>query len=232
MSGRVPLPPGSVLALKVDAGARVSEVEEMIRQWVPALRVRHPAVPVVLWVAMDARAVLPLLLRAATLGVSGAVAEDDAVAAGLRESLASPFRVGAGVVEGLRLRRWRVPARAGTLVEQLVDGSAEHAELGPLLHRLREPGGAVCSYLRNHRLPAARDWFQLGRALHAVLALQREPDRPVQEVARGLRYSEAASLSRQLQQVFGARPTCVRSLLGWEWLLDRWAARVQGARSA
>ena len=34
-----------------------------------------------------------------------------------------------------------------------------------------------------------------------------------------------SALSHQLMRMFGAPPSAIRELLGWEWLLDAWLSR-------
>ncbi len=77
------------------------------------------------------------------------------------------------------------------------------------------------------RCPPASHWFRLAQALNGAMALQRAHKTSVSHVAHGLGYHDASSLSRQLNTVFGHRPSFIRPRLGWPWLLDDWWQRQE-----
>lgn len=70
--------------------------------------------------------------------------------------------------------------------------------------------------------PSPNRWYRLGKAVRAALKIQRRTDLTVSEAAFALGYHDGSSLSRQLHEVFGRRPSFIRPRLGWWWLLDDW----------
>lgn len=143
----------------------------------------------------------------------------------LRFVLTSRHHLGQRVAEWLPLRGIRLDPRSADLIAGIIDQATAHTELNSVLHALREPSDAARQYLRAKMLPPAGEWWRLGRALHAVLQIQAEPELALPKLAGELGYRDSALLRRHLRELFGARPGEIRTALGIEWLLERWAAR-------
>jgi AraC-like DNA-binding protein len=210
--------PGSVLAVRI--------CERNIITVVGGLRARWPALPVVGWVEEPSHRAVHLAALAARLHLRTVLCGNGHHDWALRYVLASRHQLGQRIVEWLPLRGTRLAPRSAGLIAGIIDQAPAHAELSSLLRALREPGDAVRQYLRAKRLPSAREWWRLGRALHAALQIQAEPERALPHLAAELGYSDSALLRRQLRDLFAARPGEIRTALGTEWLLERWVERV------
>ncbi len=77
-------------------------------------------------------------------------------------------------------------------------------------------------------LPVPSHWLQFARLLHAVFQLQRK-GRSVFQVACKLGYPDGFTMSNQMKRVLGLRPSEVRGVLGWEWIVERWLRRERCA---
>jgi len=73
-------------------------------------------------------------------------------------------------------------------------------------------------------LPVPSHWLQFARLLHAVFQLQRNGT-SVFHVASKLGYPDGFTLSNQMKRILDLRPSEVRGVLGWEWVVERWLRR-------
>lgn len=224
------LPPGAVLAVEIrqPAGNRVA-----LQALLPQLRVRHPAFPVVLLVRESARPDLPHLAQlAAQLRFRGVLVEDEPVRSSLRRSLTDPVDLAADVAEWFALRDPLLSPDLLHLIRQVFRCASDHAEITTLLRSAGTSERTARARLRKRGLPPPGSWLQAARALRAALRLQCDPPVPLLSLALELGYSDHSALSHQLGRVFGVGSSAIRELLGWEWLLDRWARREVKGRSA
>ncbi len=77
------------------------------------------------------------------------------------------------------------------------------------------------SLLEKAGLPALKQLSTILRLVSAGIRLY-SPSRPtVRQVATGLGFSSAFSLSNEMVRYLGSRPSEVRNLYPWEWMLDR-----------
>lgn len=220
--GAAPLPPGSVLALRlVSPAAATVATLAVAHRWRSTLR----TAPLVLQLGFDGPQALRFVALAAEWGVHGVLAEGEPITA-LRAALAPRSAPGEAVLRWHAEAGQPFTARAAALVRKILDSARDHASLASLCRSAHVCEPTERKYLHKHRLPAPRAWFQLGRGLQAVRAIQTEPEKPLDTLASDLGYSDAASLSRHVLRTFGVRPGRVRETMGWQWLAARWAERA------
>jgi len=70
-------------------------------------------------------------------------------------------------------------------------------------------------------VPGRRKWAMLVKLLRPLVRLQSTPGVTIEEVARRSPYSDSAAFHKACRGLLGVGPSEVRSLLGWEWILDR-----------
>ncbi|HEX7118323.1 MAG TPA: hypothetical protein VF212_06020, partial [Longimicrobiales bacterium] len=64
-------------------------------------------------------------------------------------------------------------------------------------------------------------WLQFARLLYAIVHLHAERS-TVFRIAARAGYPDGFTMSNQMKRMIGHRPTEVRSLLGWEWVVECW----------
>lgn len=198
---------------------------------VPSLRARFPTLPVVVWAEQPSAELRHLGCRAALLGVRAVLSADEDVPSVLRRILTRPMHLPDDVVEWLRLRGLPLDSRCAAIVRGMVNAAANTDDLDAALWSVGETPDSARKYLNNVKrkkrkhLPPAQDTFRLARALYVVLRVQDHPTTSLLRIAHDLGYSDHSSVSRQLDGVFGLRPSEVRHALGWEWLLERWVKK-------
>jgi AraC-like DNA-binding protein len=60
--------------------------------------------------------------------------------------------------------------------------------------------------------------------LHACLLLQAD-DTAIFRIANRLKYPDGFTMSNQMKRVIGVRPSQVREMVGWEWIVESWLAK-------
>ena len=73
-------------------------------------------------------------------------------------------------------------------------------------------------------LPVPSHWLQFARLLYVTTQLQ-STDSAILRIAVRSGYPDGFTLSNQMKRLIGARPTQVRQLLGWEWIVEEWLHR-------
>ncbi|HET8657006.1 MAG TPA: helix-turn-helix domain-containing protein [Longimicrobiaceae bacterium] len=192
---------------------------------VPRLRSHFPAQPVIVLFDRGGDDAVRLARRAGVLGARAVLVRDDPPYPVLRRILTNPVDLGADVVDWLALRGVSPHPEAFYAIREIFRLALEFRNVEPLLESVGMVGSTVRHHLQAAGLPAPGRWLALARALHAALRLQRE-DVSVLTLALDFGYSDHGSLSRQMLRLFGVRPGEIGGLLGWEWLVDRWVARV------
>jgi AraC-like DNA-binding protein len=166
--------------------------------------------------------------RLASLAVRAILVEDEPVGPTLRAILPHPVNLAADVMEWLEVRGSAPPPECRALVGAIIQLAPRYRTLTAVLTSIGRSEEAGRPRARSRCPIPPSHWFAASQALHAALALQADPDRPLLDAALDLGYSDASSLSRQMVRVFGLRPGVARSVIGWEPLLDRWLALEAG----
>lgn len=212
----------SVLGMRIlDARVDFGKLERSL----DALRKRYPLYPVVLELEAGVGDALSVAARAGRLPVRGVVLRGETSDVSLRRQLTNADHIPADVVEWLSFRGHRLSPVLAELIRKIFAEAPGHHELTSLCREIGAVESSARFRFHKKSLAPPSRWLQVARALHAVLRLQAEPERPLLPLALELGYADHSALSHQLYRAFGVRPGAVRGLLGWEWLMERWMAR-------
>ena len=220
---------GSVAALVVDDhAATLGDVEGVVLE----LRRRYPHLPFVLCVVgATASTTAQLAFRAHALHLRGVIVDGTQLAASLRIAFSARGDLGADVVEWLQLRGLKMQPSLAHLVGCVFRDVPAHKRCDQLLRATQYSDRTARAQCRKAGVVTPSAWFQLARAIHAVLRLQHGCGSSVLRVALALGYHDQSGLIRQMDHLFGLRPAMTRDLLGWEWLLERWVGRRMSSSS-
>ncbi|MEJ2217400.1 MAG: helix-turn-helix domain-containing protein [Gemmatimonadota bacterium] len=108
-------------------------------------------------------------------------------------------------------------------------------DLAPQVRSVSKLSSALCMSRRTlgrhfaaAGLPVPSHWLQFARLLHAIFQLQRNGP-SVFHVACKLGYPDGFTMSNQMKRILGLRPSEIRGVLGWEWIVERWLRRERCA---
>jgi len=140
----------------------------------------------------------------------------------LRALLAAPPRSVAGTVtDYLRLRGVLASEPARREVQRVLELSVEVVSISQLARRLYTSRRTLGRHFAEWGLPVPSHWLQFGRLLHVCLHLHADHTAVFRLAARA-RYPDGFTLSNQMKRLIGYRPSEVRRLLGWEWIVEAW----------
>lgn len=217
------LRPGAILGVEP-----VSERDEVEPLKVGLLhaRQRYPAAPFVLRLRGDASVHAAYAIQiAAQLRVRGVIVEGDPIRDTLCRFLTSPIDLATDVVEWLSLRHPILLPQLADLIRKIFAHAPSRGAERQLFSEIGESTRTARARCRKLALPPPSAWLQVARGISAALTLQRSPATPLLDLAVDLGYCDHSALSHQLMRMFGAPPSAIRELLGWEWLLDAWLSR-------
>jgi AraC-like DNA-binding protein len=131
-------------------------------------------------------------------------------------------------IDHLRARNL-LPNHATTeQVRRILSYSSDLTSVSSLTRQLRVSRRSLGRRFEALHIPPPSAWLQFGRTLHASLKLQAG-GRSVFDIATVLGYTDGFSLSNQMKRLTGHRPTELRRLLGWQWIIEAWV-RAQRQR--
>ena len=214
------LPFGAVLIPTLDA-AEVPALEITIA----FLRRRHPGHPVALQLPRSPDSTpLHVAWRAGRLGVRAILLQGDPVAPALRTMLTHSEDLAADLLDWFEAARLGPAAALSPAGRANVDAGGR-ALMGEVAERLQVAERTLRDRFAAAGVPPPAAWAGLARALSAALHLQRHPDASLASSALASGYSDQPALAHALRREFDLTPVQVRTVLGWEPLLDRWTAR-------
>jgi AraC-like DNA-binding protein len=120
--------------------------------------------------------------------------------------------------------------RARHEVRRIFELAPETPSITKLCRRMYTSRRTLGRHLAESHLPVPSHWLQFARLLHVTVHLQSDPG-AIFRVATRFRYPDGFTMSNQMHRLVGHRPTEVRRLLGWEWVVEAWLRReaAQGA---
>jgi AraC-like DNA-binding protein len=143
----------------------------------------------------------------------------------LRTLLAAPPRsLAEAVTRYLRDRGMLRDEISRKEVHRLLELSGELASISQLARRMYTSRRTLGRHFGASRLPVPSHWLQFGRLLHVAMHLHNERTAVFRIAARS-RYPDGFTLSNQMKRLIGYRPSEVRRLLGWEWIVEAWLLR-------
>lgn len=141
-----------------------------------------------------------------------------------------PSDLGMEVTEYLRWRGIETDLDTRRLIRKTLELSADLRTVSGLARGLYLSRRALGRRFMSRGLPVPSHWLHFGRTLRACLALQAG-GRSLHTVASSLGYPDGFSLSNQMKRLMNLRPSMMRELFGWEWIVESWLfqeARVEG----
>jgi AraC-like DNA-binding protein len=114
-------------------------------------------------------------------------------------------------------------------VHRLLELSGELCSISQLARRMYTSRRTLGRHFGASRLPVPSHWLQFGRLLHVAMHLHNERT-AVFRIAARAKYPDGFTLSNQMKRLIGYRPSEVRRLLGWEWIVEAWLAREELSR--
>jgi len=148
----------------------------------------------------------------------------------LRALLGAPPRyTAAAVTEYFRFRGVLRSEPARREVQRLLELAPEVVSISQLARRLYTSRRTLGRHFTEWDLPVPSHWLQFGRLLHVCLHLHAEHTAVFRLAARA-KYPDGFTLSNQMKRLLGFRPSEIRRLLGWEWIVEAWMEKEGLAR--
>ena len=141
-----------------------------------------------------------------------------------RQLLASVPRNFADAVTSYLTERGMLGSRTThTEVHRILELSSEVQSISGLARRMYTSRRTLGRHFSEEGIPVPSHWLQFARLLHACLMLQTD-DTAIFRIAHRMKYPDGFTMSNQMKRVIGVRPSQVRELVGWEWIVESWLA--------
>jgi AraC-like DNA-binding protein len=169
---------------------------------------------------------LPLLTQIRSLQPRGVVPEG---ALGsperAKQLLASPPRNFAdGLTSYLTARGMLRSRRLHSEIHRILELSSEVQSITVLSRRMYTSRRTLGRHFSAEGVPVPSHWLQFGRLLHVCLQLQTDQS-AIFRIAHRAKYPDGFTMSNQMKRVIGVRPSDIRQMVGWEWIVESWLAR-------
>jgi AraC-like DNA-binding protein len=146
----------------------------------------------------------------------------------LRQVLALPPRgVAAAVTQHLVRRGLLRSRKAVREFQRILELAPDTPSISLLSRRMYTSRRTLGRHFLTIDLPVPSHCLQFGRLLHVALQLHND-DGAVFRIASRLGYPDGFTMSNQMKRLIGYRPSEVRELLGWEWIVEAWLKRERG----
>ena len=104
---------------------------------------------------------------------------------------------------------------------RIVELAPETRSISALSRRMYTSRRTLGRHLISTGMPVPSHCLQFARLFHVALQLQTD-DAAVFRIATRLGYADGFTMSNQMKRLIGYRPSEVRRLLGWEWVVEAW----------
>jgi AraC-like DNA-binding protein len=140
----------------------------------------------------------------------------------LRQVLALAPRSLAAVVTDHLVRRGLLRTKKGVReFQRIMELAPETTSIAMLSRRMYTSRRTLGRHFIATGMPVPSHCLHFGRLLNVASHLQRD-DVAVFRVAARFGYPDGFTLSNQMKRLIGHRPSEVRELLGWEWIVEAW----------
>ena len=140
----------------------------------------------------------------------------------LRQILASPPRaIPTTLTDYLVRRRLLRTKKAAREFQRIVELAPETRSISALSRRMYTSRRTLGRHLISTGMPVPSHCLHFARLFHVSLQLQTD-DGAVFRIASRLGYADGFTMSNQMKRLIGYRPSEVRGLLGWEWIVEAW----------
>jgi AraC-like DNA-binding protein len=181
---------------------------------------------VVLPSAEDIHKTVPLIQYLDAINPRGVLPHGRIVSAHRIKSLiaAPPASLSLAAVEYLARRGILVDSALRQDVRRIFELAPEVRSVSQLARRLYVSRRTLGRRFESVGLPVPSHWLQFARLLHIAIRLQCEST-AMFRIATRFGYPDGFTMSNQMHRLVGCRPTEVRRLLGWEWVIEAWLRR-------
>lgn len=143
----------------------------------------------------------------------------------LRQVLALPPRSLAAAVTDHLIRRGLLRTRKGIReFQRIMELAPDTSSIAMLSRRMYTSRRTLGRHFIATGMPVPSHCLHFARLINVAAKLQRDDD-PVFRVAARFGYPDGFTMSNQMKRLIGFRPSEVRELLGWEWIVEAWLAR-------
>lgn len=220
------LPRGSVVAIRPHPGSGWHEVANDIGR--VAARVINSSLA--LWPdRLDSRVAVSFATRARPLGAHAVVWTADPPTETIRTELVDVEDWPRQLLVWLRRRGLHFTTEAAWALDLLAARSPRHRFLGQLAHAEDMSAHRLKRCLESIGAGSAHQWWVAIRITGIALRIQQHHALKLEDIAYRLGFSSAAALGDRCWDLIGARPSSIRSLVGWQWILCD-AGRRMGLR--
>jgi AraC-like DNA-binding protein len=139
-----------------------------------------------------------------------------------RQLLASAPRNVADTITSYLTNRGILASRTvHTEVHRILELSSEVQSITVLARRMYTSRRTLGRHFSADRVPVPSHWLQFGRLIHVCLQLQCDSS-AIFRIAHRAKYPDGFTMSNQMKRIIGVRPSQVREMVGWEWIVESW----------
>jgi AraC-like DNA-binding protein len=140
----------------------------------------------------------------------------------LRQILACPPRAVPATLTDYLVRRGLLRRKkAAREFQRIVELAPETRSISALSRRMYTSRRTLGRHFISTGMPVPSHCLHFARLFHIALQLQVE-ETAVFRVASRFGYTDGFTMSNQMKRLIGHRPSEVRDLLGWEWVVEAW----------
>jgi AraC-like DNA-binding protein len=132
-----------------------------------------------------------------------------------------PSNLPATLMSYIEWRQLVLNAEVWREIRMLFEISPEVKSIGAASRRLYASRRTLGRHFATVGIPVPSHWLQFARLFHAAVALQ-SGRYTVAQVASRYNYPDAFTLSNQMKRLLDCRPSELRYVSGWEWLVEAW----------
>jgi AraC-like DNA-binding protein len=130
-------------------------------------------------------------------------------------------RIPGVVIQHLDWRGYFASDDIRSTVRKILEQAPEITSMSQLANRMRIPRRTLGRRFESAEIPPPSAWLQLARLLRVCVKLQRTND-SIFHLAIRAGYPDGFTLSNQMKRLIGCRPSDMRQLRGWEWIVEAW----------
>lgn len=146
-----------------------------------------------------------------------------------RQLLSTPPRNFADSVTSYLTERGMLRTRTvHTEIHRILELSADVQSISALARRMYTSRRTLGRHFAADGLPVPSHCLQFARLLHVCLRLQTD-DSAIFRIAHRAKYPDGFTMSNQMKRIIGLRPSEVREMVGWEWIVESWLAEEADA---
>jgi AraC-like DNA-binding protein len=140
----------------------------------------------------------------------------------LRKVLSTPPRAISSTLTDYMVRRGMLRRRKAVReFQRIVELAPETRSISALSRRMYTSRRTLGRHFIASGMPVPSHCLHFARLFHVALQLQVE-ETAVFRIASRFGYADGFTMSNQMKRLIGYRPSQVRELLGWEWLIEAW----------